>query len=514
MTKGFTTDFYKQFEEISNKLDKLLSENKELKRSHKNEIEKMKKELSKEFQKEKEELKNTIESLTLQLKKANELIEKQQEEIDRLKNQNNKNSNNSSKPSSTNIVTPKKKTGANLYNYRVKTGKNIGGQYGHKGHNLGKKEIEKLIDENKMEVRTIAHTIKGNSKKQPIVKYRVDLEIKPYVEKHIFKYDEKAKEKMPIEFYTDVTYGNSIKTLSIHLGCYNVIAYDRLSDFFYVISNNVLNISNGTLVNFVNEFGRKSEETIKVLENNFLNGTKGFTDETGAKFNKKKLYIRNYSNEKNVVYKVHEHKGHTPIKEDNILPRFCGGIMGDHDTTLYSYGTKNYECNIHLGRYLMELMENIPDTKWPFLMYDLIFRMNNTRKLAIEYEVTKFSKEKIREYKKEYDEILKLAKEENKNIKSSFYKEKKAKPLYNRLVKYKKNHLYFIEDFNVPFDDNLSEQDLRIFKNKTKISGGFRSMETAQNFANALSIIKSSIKRNINPFDSIKAIFDNKILFN
>ena len=59
--------------------------------------------------------------------------------------------------------------------------------------------------------------------------------------------------------------------------------------------------------------------------------------------------------------------------------------MGDHNTTLYSYGSKNYECNIHLGRYLMELMENIPDTKWPFLMYDLIFRMNNTRKIAIEY---------------------------------------------------------------------------------------------------------------------------------
>ncbi len=51
----------------------------------------------------------------------------------------------------------------------------------------------------------------------------------------------------------------------------------------------------------------------------------------------------------------------------------------------------------------MELMENIPDTKWPFLMYDLIFRMNNTKKIAIEYKLTKFSKEKIEEYKKEYD---------------------------------------------------------------------------------------------------------------
>ena len=341
----------------------------------------------------------------------------------------------------------------------------------------------------------------------------MELETKPYIEKHVFNYDKNSNEKLPKEFYTEVTYGNRIKTLSIHLGCYNVIAYDRLSDFFRVITNHVYNICNGTLVNFVKEFSKKSQETIRNLDNNFLNGRTGFRDETATKFQKKKLYVRNYSNEENVVYKVHKNKGHKPIKEDNILPKFCGGIMGDHDTALYSYGNKNYECNIHLGRYLMELMENMPDIKWPSLMYDLIFRMNYTKKIAMAYGLTKFSDDKIKEYKEEYDRILELAKAENKQIKSSYYRVNKAQPLYNRLVKYKQNHLYFIEDFKVPFDDNLSERDLRIFKNKTKISGGFRSINVAQNFADALSIIKTSIKRNINPFESIYNIFENKVLF-
>lgn len=456
----------------------------------------------------------TIKNLQQSLDKANKLNKKLIEENERLKNQNNKNSNNSSKPSSTNIVTPKKKTRANLYNYRIKSGKKCGGQVGHKGHNLSKKEIEDLIENKKIEVKNITHKIKGNSKKKPIVKYKIELEIKPYVEKHIFEFCEDAKDKLPINFYTDVTYGSSIKTLAIHLGCYNVIAYDRLSDFFKAITNNIINISNGTLVNFLYEFGNKSEETIDVLINDFLNGTKGFTDETGTKFNGKRINIRNYSNYDTVIYKAHKNKGHIPIKEDNILPRFLGGIMGDHDTTLYSYGTKNYECNIHLGRYLMELMENIPDTIWPYKMYDLIFKMNNTRKIAILYGLDKFTEEKIQEYKEEYDEILELAKEENKKIKSTYYRKEKAIPLFNRLVKYKQNHLYFIEDFSVPFDDNLSEQDLRIFKTKTKISGGFRSMKAAQQFANALSIIKTSIKREINPYDAIKDIFDNKVIFN
>ena len=47
---------------------------------------------------------------------------------------------------------------------------------------------------------------------------------------------------LPQEFYTDVTYDNSIKALSIELSTYNVISYDRLSDFFNVITNGILNI--------------------------------------------------------------------------------------------------------------------------------------------------------------------------------------------------------------------------------------------------------------------------------
>ena len=71
--------------------------------------------------------------------------------------------------------------------------------------------------------------------------------------------------------------------------------------------------------------------------------------------------------------------------------------MGDHDTTLYSYGTKRYECNVHVGRYLEELIQNIREIYWPVRMKGLIFIMNNTRKMAIQYGITRFDKEKIKE---------------------------------------------------------------------------------------------------------------------
>ena len=302
---NYSKFLYEDYERTQNKLDAVLEELTSIRKEHKQELRKLKKDLKANFKQEKQELKATIDTLTKELKKANELNKKLQEENDRLKNQINKNSNNSSKPSSTNIVTPKKKTGANLYNYRKKTNKKPGGQKGHNGYSLSKEKIEQLIKNNKIKVKEIYHTTNNRNKKD-IIKYRLGLNINAYVEKHIFKHDEKSNKILPKEFYTDVTYDNKIKVLSIELGVYNVVAYDRMSDFFNVISDGILKISNGTLVNFVNEFSNKSKIILDRFENEILNSETMYTDETCGKYNKSKIYIRNYSNQNTVLYKCNK----------------------------------------------------------------------------------------------------------------------------------------------------------------------------------------------------------------
>lgn len=96
-------------------------------------------------------------------------------------------------------------------------------------------------------------------------------------------------------------------------------------------------------------------------------------------------------------------------------------------------------------------------------------------------ELINLINKKLKNMKKEYYKILESARQENKKIKSSYYKNKSNK-LYRRLKKYKKNHLYFIKDFDVPFDNNLSK---KIFKNKTKISDGFRKIKGEKSYVNA-----------------------------
>ena len=511
MVSNYSKSLYKEYENTQNKLDTVLKELSSIRKEHKQELKKLKKDLTNNFKQEKEELKTTIESLTKQLKESNELIKKLQEENDRLKNQINKNSNNSSKPSSTDIVTPKKKTGANLYNYRNKTNRKPGGQKNHQGHSLSKKKIEKFIEENKIKVKEIYHYT-NNRNKGDIIKYRLSLDVNIYAEKHIFKHDENSEEVLPKEYYTDVTYDNKIKALSIELGTYNVVAYDRMSDFFNVISNGILEISNGTLVNFNKEFSNKSKVILDRFETEVLNSKIMFTDETSGKYNKSKIYIRNYSNENTVLYKSHKRKGHKAIKEHNILTRFTGGIVHDHDTAIYTYGTKHYECIIHLGRYLEEIIENVSNITWAKSLKEFLFEIYSERKKLLKQGIKSFTKEQISNYEKRYDEIIALSKEDNKNIKSSFYKGK-AKTLSNRCEKYKDNHLAFMKDFTVPFDNNSSERALRIVKNKTKVSGGFRSEEGCENYCNIISIINTAKKRSINPFKVITSIFNNENIF-
>ena len=501
MSKTITVpiDFYKQFEDVTNKLDTLIRENQRMRYSHEDEIKKLRYELTKELNDRQNELKLIIEE-------KNEIIQKLLNEIDRLKNKNNKNSTNSSMPSSTDMFKPKK-SGANLYNSRKKTTKKIGGQKGHKGYGLTREKVEKLIKENKLETRILYHKSNNKSKKD-VIKYRLGIEINAYVEKHIFKHVSNSKNKIPNEFYTDVTYDNSIKSLSIELGVYNVISYNRLSDFFKVISKGLITISNGTLVNFLKEFSKKATNTINNLKYNLLNEEIMYTDETSNN----KWYIRNYSNPNTVVYMSYNRRGHKQIEVHDILTKYIGGLMHDHDTTMYKYGQSNYECLIHLGRYFEELIQNIPEITWAKEMKKLLFETYYQRKELISQNIHEFTTNQIQTIEQRYDELLLLAKTENKNISSSFYKEKSIK-LMKRCKKYKENHLAYIHNFNVPFDNNLSERDLRIIKIKSKISGGFRNETGAKTYCDAISIIKTAIKRKINPYETISSIFNCKELF-
>ena len=55
--------------------------------------------------------------------------------------------------------------------------------------------------------------------------------------------------------------------------------------------------------------------------------------------------------------------------------------------------------------------------------------------------------------------------------------------------------LRFLVDFDVPFTNNLAEQDIRMTKVKMKISGAFRTLAGAKDFACLRSIVSTARKQ-------------------
>lgn len=479
---NYNNQVFKQLQEVMKKCDDL---SREIKQERK------------EFKKKEKALNEKIEKLENKVGKLEKENQKLRDDNDRLKKIINNDSNNSSKPPSSDIK-------KNIPNNREKTNKKAGGQKGHKAHFLSKKLVEEKIEKGEFK-REIYH--KGKIQKEYISKYILDLEINVIAKEYRFYKDADGKYNIPKEFKTDVQYGSELKTLCTILNTEGIVALDRLTNFVSCITHGRINLSKGSIVNFTKELKQKSEYLIKEIEEEILNSEIMHTDATTGRCENKNIYVRTYSTEKSTLLVPTYGKGKKYIEETNILNRYTGNLVHDHETVIYNYGNKHIECNVHILRYLRGCYENAKN-KWALKMCSFLCSLNEYRKKLKNEGISKLEKEQLERYSKRYDELLEEGYQENKRVRGKFIRQDEQR-LLNRLKKYKENHLMFLYDFSVPFDNNLAERDLRHVKSKQKISGHFNSMEGIKIYLNIKSIIGTFKKRGQNFYNSIFKIYEN-----
>ena len=422
--------------------------------------------------------------------------------------------NSSQPPSSSPFIKPQ--------SLRVKSGLKPGGQPGHPGSTLRLKENPDEIIEHKVDT---CHHCGGDLSREAATispaRQVWDVKIIPAVTQHNVQSKtcpvcgKITTAAFPQEVGHYIQYGDTYQSLMVYLNKGNFIPYDRLTNF----SQDILDIpvSQGTLVNIVDEFGQSLKDSMDYIKDQLKHSPVVHFDETGTRIQGKNYWLHSAGNDRFTYLETHPKRGSAAMDAIGILPWFTGTAVHDFWKPYYHYGNcKHALCNAHLLRELNGIVENFKQS-WPAQMKDLLLEI----KQSIEDNLGILDLETFEDFENRYDAILRLGEKENplviKTLTSGHKRGRKAKSkarnLLERMQLYKPDILRFMDDPEVPFDNNLAERDIRMSKVQQKISGGFRSESGNAAFDHIRSYIATAIKQGISVFKAIQAAVSGNPLF-
>lgn len=419
-----------------------------------------------------------------------------------------RNSRNSSKPPSSD---PNRKRES-----KAKGERKAGGQKGRDGVTL-----KKVDNPDEVEV------IKVDRKKYPRSKYKVvgyearqvfDIKISRVVTEYRAEVVEDAKgNRIVASFPEGVTkaaqYGPDLKAHAVYMSQYQLIPYKRIQEYFE--GQIGIPLSEGSIYNF-NREAYESLEPFEVRAREELAKSEVMhVDETSINKNGERYWLHSASNSLWTYFFPHERRGTEAINSIGILPEFKGILCHDHLKSYYTYSNCTHAlCNAHHLRELEGVWEDDNKQEWAKEMKALLKEINRATSDAGGILGTDESEK----YRQRYRTILQNAEAEspppdetNRKGKRGRVRRTKARNLLERLRKYEGDVLRFMDNKNVPFTNNLAENDIRMTKVQQKISGCFRSLEGAKIFCRIRSYLSTCRKQGVNLSRALQMLFRGEL---
>ena len=481
-------DMFRQMEELFSKVDKLTKEVKTQKKEIKH-------------------LNKVIMGKDNQIEKLNDENKKLKIEIRRLKAQIKKDSSNSNKPSGTNgfknVIT----------NRREKSNKKQGGQEGHKGKSLGKEKLEEILNKKNV-IKNPPIEINKNENNKNLKPYKttvIDLKIDVTVTEYLYYPDENGNFNVPKKHQKHIVYGDNLKALAIDLMYESYNSTDATQNIISSITDNSIELSKGTLINWAKEVTEKLEPEIENIEKELLESYYAHMDESQIKVGGTAFNEVCASNAKHTRMWAMRSKKHEELEKINFFKSFMGVIVKDGTNLYNGFGTAFSQCISHIQRYLKGIYDFV-EHKWPKDMAKFLTNYNEYRKELICKGKERFEENEYKQISNEYDEIIKEWKKEWMGDKNNPLYDEERKLLSRMEDSDKEQILYFLKDFKVPATNNQVETDQINIKIKQKI-GKFRSEVGAEMYAKIRSCINTYKKQGINVYRAlIKAFKDETVI--
>jgi len=459
-----------------------------------------------------EQLKSENALLREQVASQAALIAQLIERIQALEERLSQDSHNSSKPpSSDGFVRPPKKR-----SLRKASGKKAGGQTGHPGQAL--RQVEKpdeiityLPDQcqkchsDLSELTPLAQYEPRQVFELPapyrleVVEHRAYSRRCPSCQTH-------TQANFPQQLTNWVQYGPGIKALATYLVNYQLLPYGRASELLNDLYS--AQISPGTLAMWVAECAEQLAESETAIKTAISGATVLHCDETGLYVEGKRQWLHVGSTSKLTYYAAHPKRGKAATTDIDVLPHFKGVAVHDGYASYQSYdGCEHALCNAHHLRELTFIHEQFAQD-WAGQFKKLLTDLKAEVEAAKAADQTSLSKERLAEYEQRYQTLLEVGLAANPPpspspplvhpAKRGRVKQSKAKNLLDRLDKHRRQVLRFAYRFEVPFDNNQAERDIRMVKVQQKVSGCFRTTNGAAYFCRIRGYLSSMRKQGEN----------------
>jgi transposase len=458
------------------------------------------------------EYQKTLDTLQVEIFRLSKENEELRKENKRLRDILNKNSSNSSKPPSSDINKPKPQS------LREKSGKLPGGQNGHCGYTLNQMPNPTNTILHRAERCSCGCSLEEVTPK--FIKRRQVFDI-PILKVEVTEYQIEVKScpvcgkevesSFPEIVQAPVQYGSNITALASYLMNYQLIPFNRTSVFFRDIF--AVPVSEGWLGDTRKRFSLAIEDSVGKVKNMLKKSNVVNFDETGISHNGKREWLHTVSSEKATHYEIHPKRGTEAMNDIGVLPNFEGTAIHDHWSSYYKFDCKHAECNAHILRELKFLHEENAQ-EWAKSMSTHLIRAKTCREDSIARGMVNMDKNLLNEIELQFDKILQKGYADNPETNRTEHKKRgrpkktRALNMLERMKDYKNNILAFLYNFDLPFDNNLAERDIRMEKVRQKISGTIRGKNSCKEIANIRGYISTVKKNGISVISATKDAFN------
>ena len=223
-------------------------------------------------------------------------------------------------------------------------------------------------------------------------------------------------------------------------------------------------------------------------------------DETGIDINSENDWIHSVCTAAYTFMSVQERRGKAGMDAAGFLKYFTGIIIHDCWAAYFRYEVCSHGlCNVHLLREVRGLGTYFYNcSEWTLEVSDLFCTMKARRDELAGQGLKRMPEKERSNFHRRYEEILckalALFPAPLKTGKRGRPKNGKARSLLLRMKEHEDDFLRFLDDFDIPFSNNLAERSFRMLGQKKHQVGCFRTLEGAKAFVTVWSYLSTAKK--------------------